>query len=445
MKLKTYEITPVISQGLDSSAYKRNASLKYISATYSQNLTPQKRTLGRCFHSSFRIFTFYLKLLNFEQSKIYTFLMVSTFKIPLLRQPRRLQTSPMSNDSSQEHAFDLLLCEDELGAGLTIVGLVCMFFIIISCLFGNTLVCVACVKCLYLQSFSEQFIFSLALSDIMVAASVLPFDIVYWITFPRWPLGAYVCNLWNALFFLFLTASVLNLTSISIDRFLAVVYPLRYSVWMTPNLVKFMIACVWVYSLGIAVLIFFLLDPPENQTYSFNLNPLFHGFLLIGNVIIPFIIMIILYSKIYIIAKRHARRAGITSSSANTSSLTRRTNSFARELKLAKTLGIVVLCFVICWLPFEIINVIILVDQGVTTCLVEIIDTVACWLAYLHSSFNPLVYAFSSSEFRRAFRKLLCKREWTSNLEVRMIIDSQSNTAGPRAVGSASAVKPQES
>jgi len=213
---------------------------------------------------------------------------------------------------------------------------------------------------------------------------------------------------------------------------------------MTPNLVKFMIGCVWVYSLGIAVLIFFLLDPPENQTYSFNLNPLFHGFLLIGNVIFPFIIMIILYSKIYIIAKRHARRAG-TTSSRNSSSLTRRTNSFARELKLAKTLGIVVLCFVICWLPFEIINVIILVDQGVTTCLVEIIDTVACWLAYLHSSLNPLVYAFSSSEFRRAFRKLLCKREWTSNLEVRMIIGSQSNTAGQRAVGSGSAVKPQES
>lgn len=368
--------------------------------------------------------------------------MVSTFKIPLLRQ-QRLQTAPMSNESSHELVFDLLLCEDELGTGFTIVGLVFMFFIIISCLFGNTLVCVACVKCLYLQSFSEQLIFSLALSDIMVAASVLPFDIVYWITFPRWPLGGYVCNLWNALFFLFLTASVLNLTSVSIDRFLAVVYPLRYSIWMTPNLVKLMIVSVWLYSFGIAVIIFFLLDPPEDQTYSFNLNPIFHGFLLIGNVILPFIIMIILYSKIYIIAKRHARRAGVASSNANTSSPTRRTNSFARELKLAKTLGIVVLCFVICWLPFEIINVIILVDEGVATCAVEIIDTVACWLAYLHSSLNPLLYAFASSDFRRAFRKLLCKREWTTNLEVGMI-NSQSNTAGQKPVCSASAVRPEE-
>lgn len=361
--------------------------------------------------------------------------MVSTFKIPLL-QHRRLQTSPMDNESSplHEHGLELLLCQGELETGFTIAGLVFMFFIMITCLFGNTLVCIASVKFSYLQSFSEQFIVSLALSDIMVAATVLPFDIIYWITFPRWPLGGYVCNLWNALFFLFLTASVLNLTSISIDRFLAVVYPLRYNTWMTPNLAKIMITSVWAYSFGIAILIFFLLDPPEDKMYSFNLNPFFHGFLLIGNVIFPFIIMIILYSKIYIIAKGHARRTGMTSSNVKQ---TRRTKNFARELKLAKTLGIVVLCFVMCWLPFEIINVVILVDKGVDTCVVEIVDTVACWLAYLHSSLNPLLYAFASTDYRRAFKKLLCRTECTINSFEVDLSNSQSNTADQRPAGSA--------
>lgn len=367
--------------------------------------------------------------------------MVSTFKIPLLRQ-RRLHPPLMDNKSSPlyEHGLDILLCEDELATGFTIAGLVFMFLIMTTCLFGNTLVCIASIKFSYLQSVSEQFIVSLALSDIMVAASVLPFDIIYWITFPRWPLGGYVCNLWNSLFFLFLTASVLNLTAISIDRFLAVVYPLRYSIWMTPNLVKIMIASVWMYSFGIAILIFFLLIPPEDEMYSFDLNPVFHGFLLIGNVIFPFIIMIILYSKIYIIAKGHAMRTEVTSLNANSSRSARRTNNFARELKLAKTLGIVVLCFVICWLPFEIINVVILVDEGVATCTVEVIDTIACWLAYLHSSLNPILYAFASTEFRRAFKKLLCKRELSINFEAGMS-NSHSNTAGQRPIGPASVVK----
>ena len=304
--------------------------------------------------------------------------MVSTFKLPLLRQ-RRLPNPTMDNASSQPVDGDLeslILCEDDLGAGFTIAGLVFMFFITISCLFGNILVCVASVKFSYLQSYSENFIFSLALSDIMVAALVLPFDIIYWITFPRWPLGGLVCNLWNSLFFLSLTASILNLTSISIDRFLAVVFPLRYHTWMTPTLNKIMIGCVWVYSSVIAVLIFSLLEPPEDEMYSFDLNPFFHGFLLIGNVVFPFLIMIVLYYKIYIIAKRHARRAGITTSSSSKSSSSASYRKFARELKLAKTLGIVVLCFVICWLPFEIINVMILVDEGVANCYVEIADTV---------------------------------------------------------------------
>lgn len=340
---------------------------------------------------------------------------------------------PSMDNASQpmeEQDLDSLLCEENLGPGFTIAGLVFMFCIIISCLFGNTLVCVAIVKFSYLQSHSRNFIFSLALSDVMVAALVLPFDIIYWITFPRWPLGGFACNLWNSLFFLLLTASVLNLTSISIDRFLAVVYPLRYNVWMTPNLNKFMIACVWIYSLGIAVLIFFLLEPPADGMYSFDLNPFFHGFLLIGNVVFPFLIMIILYSKIYIIAKRHARRAGAATSSTSDSSSSSSRRKFARELKLAKTLGIVVLCFVICWLPFEIINVMILVDEGVVTCAMEIADTVACWFAYMHSSVNPLLYAFASSEFRRAFKKLLfINREGTLDLELGEL-NSYSNTAG---------------
>ena len=333
----------------------------------------------------------------------------------------RLPIAKMNNTSQLTYNKDLdsIFCQENHGLAFTISGLVFMFFVVISCLFGNTLVCVASVKFSSLLSYSETFIFSLALSDIMIALLVLPFDIIYWINFPRWTLGGVLCNLWNSLFFLFLTASVLNLTAISIDRFLAVVYPLRYKLWMTPELNKVMIACVWAYSFGIGISIFCLLEPPQNEMYSFDLNPYFYSFLLIGNVLSPFTIMIILYSKIYVIAKQHTKRlAALTSSGLNapTSSSNKK---FARELKLAKTLGIVVLCFVFCWLPFEIINFMIVVNKGTVHCALEISDTVACWLAYLHSSLNPLLYAFASSEFRTAFRKLLhIKREEVITLEI---------------------------
>ena len=138
--------------------------------------------------------------------------------------------------------LESLLCEGDFGAWFTIAGLIFISFIMLTCLFGNTLSCEAGIKFSYLQSYSGNFILSLALSDILVAVTVLPFNAVYWIAFPRWPLGGIACNLWNSLFFCFLTASVLNLTLISIDRFLAVVYPLRSNAWMTPTLNKSMIA-----------------------------------------------------------------------------------------------------------------------------------------------------------------------------------------------------------
>lgn len=169
----------------------------------------------------------------------------------------------------------------------------------------------------------------------------------------------------------------------------------------------------------------------NDGTYSFDLNPYFHGFLLIGNVFVPFVIMIILYSKIYIIAKRHARRAGNAMSSTSNTRSSRSHRRFAREVKLAKTLGIVVLFFVICWLPFEMINVLILMDEGVINCAMEIADTVACWFAYLHSSMNPLLYAFASSEFRRAFKKLLfINREATLSMEAAEIHSHSKTGAG---------------
>ena len=360
--------------------------------------------------------------------------MVSTFKLSSLRQ-RRLPDSTMKVNASQPRDEDLesLICEGDFGAWFTIVGLVFIFFIMLTCLLGNSLVCVAGIKFSYLQSYSENFILSLALSDILVAVTVLPFDAVYWIAFPRWPLGGIACNLWNSLFFLFLIASVLNLTSISIDRFLAVVYPLRYNAWMTPTLNKFMIASVWVYSFIIAVLIFFLLEQPEDGVYGFDLHPVFHGFLIIGNVIFPFCVMIGLYYKIYRIAKGHARRTLLVmSSTVDSSSSAGKVSGrkFARELKLAKTLGIVVLCFVICWLPFEVINVMILVDEGVANCNVEIADTVTCWLAYMNCSLNPVLYALNSPEYRRAFKKLLSiKMQGSADVEP-VGLNSQSNTVG---------------
>ena len=84
-----------------------------------------------------------------------------------------------------------------------------------------------------------------------------------------------------------------------------------------------------------------------------------------------------------------------------------------REHKAAKTLGIIMGCFIICWLPFfcwyTTTNVFNLSYP-------PILEYLLFWIGYSNSTLNPLIYASFNSEFREAFRQLLtcCGRRCNS-------------------------------
>lgn len=85
--------------------------------------------------------------------------------------------------------------------------------------------------------------------------------------------------------------------------------------------------------------------------------------------------------------------------------LGKRLGKFAREQKAAKTLGIVMGVFIICWLPYFVCNIVITADTSLVS---PIVFSLFTWLGYINSCINPMIYAHSMREFRRAFIKLLC-------------------------------------
>ena len=82
----------------------------------------------------------------------------------------------------------------------------------------------------------------------------------------------------------------------------------------------------------------------------------------------------------------------------------------SQEKRAAKTLGIIMGCFVVCWLPFFIVAV-----MRPFYIFPPVVMEIITWLGYFNSLINPGIYTFFNQDFRRAFHKIItckiCKKE----------------------------------
>lgn len=79
--------------------------------------------------------------------------------------------------------------------------------------------------------------------------------------------------------------------------------------------------------------------------------------------------------------------------------------SVAQERRAAKTLGIIMGCFVFCWLPFFLLA--LLMPLCATCRVPSILVTSFTWLGYANSAVNPVVYTCFNEDFRKAFKRIL--------------------------------------
>ncbi|CAH8519046.1 unnamed protein product [Schistosoma turkestanicum] len=122
----------------------------------------------------------------------------------------------------------------------------CLILATVIIFFGNLLVILSVATSNRLKRISDQYIASLAVADLLVSIFVLPFAIVRQ-NLGYWPFeSAFLCEFYLSSDIFMCMASILNLCCISIDRYIAIRYPLKYITEQTRQLSLLMITLAWI-------------------------------------------------------------------------------------------------------------------------------------------------------------------------------------------------------
>ena len=274
--------------------------------------------------------------------------------------------------------------------------------VIVPTIVGNLLIIMSILKFPKLQSTMNILVANLAIADLIVGALLIPFD--FFVDITGINSNKYFCLGKYAIFVLSLGGSCFNLLLISVERFIAVVFPLKKNDYFTRTRIILMITIGWGFSLADSLLPLLGWNGQEGNITTCvpdhvwtNSYDLFNGWLIIT----AYILNVTFYAVVMYIAVRKATTELI---SGNMRVQVNR----KKDLKNLKTMILILGLFAICWFPYICMSVVITFDENPHTLFIR-----RCTLipGLVNSSLNWLVYGYRNQDFRKAFWILLvCKR-----------------------------------
>ncbi|XP_019588266.2 trace amine-associated receptor 6 [Rhinolophus sinicus] len=279
--------------------------------------------------------------------------------------------------------------------------------------FGNLLVMTSILHFKQLHSPTNLLIASLACADFLVGVTVMPFSMVRSVE-SCWYFGRSFCTFHTCCDVAFCYSSLFHLCFISIDRYIAVTDPLVYPTKVTVSVSGICVGISWILPLVYSGAVFYTGANDDGlEELSSTLNCIggcqnvinqfwiWVDFLLFFT---PTCVIIILYSNIFLVARKQAKRIENINSKVEDLSGTYKMRVAKRERKAAKTLGITVVAFLISWLPYMIDS---FIDSFLGFITPSYVYEIVCWFGYYNSALNPFIYALFYPWFRRAMKLII--------------------------------------
>jgi len=368
--------------------------------------------------------------------------------------------------SAFEYEYDVNESFDTYDWAELVPAIVVYSIVLLLGISGNALIIFTIARYQRLKTITNIFLASLASADLLLVLICVPVNLAKLFSY-TWTFGVFLCKWVHYMQNVSAICSVLTLTAMSIERYYAIVHPIRAQYLCTLSQARKVITATWTFSFVLASPTLFIQThlPVGDRIPAFwcvrhSNNPLgwkiYEIYMLVVILILPLTIMIIAYGSIcneiwqmtlqrgaLINEPVHEAANGTTSMHRSRSMETpenmeaqelnsmsirtknlpsqtgskdnaskcrsRRQTDYRTAKQVVKMLVAVVVLFAICWAPYLIDNVLTGFDvlPHARTGAKKHMRTAFHLLAYFNSCINPLVYGFMSRNFRRGFKSAL--------------------------------------
>ncbi|XP_072911004.1 5-hydroxytryptamine (serotonin) receptor 5A, genome duplicate b isoform X2 [Hemitrygon akajei] len=313
----------------------------------------------------------------------------------------------------------------------SILVLTLLAMLMLATFLWNVLVLVTILRVRTFHRVPHNLVASMAISDVMVAALVMPLSLVHELDGRRWRLGKVLCQVWISFDVLCCTASIWNVTAIALDRYWSITRHLEYTLKTRKKISNIMIVLTWVLSSVISLSPLFgwgKTYSEQDEQCQVSQEPSYTIFSTFGAFYLPLSVVLFVYWKIYKAAKFRigTRRTNTITPmpevkeashqpemvfTVRHATVTFQTDGDTwreqKEKKAALMVGILIGVFVLCWIPFFITE---LINPLCSCDIPPIWKSIFLWLGYSNSFFNPLIYTAFNKNYNNAFRNLFSRQ-----------------------------------
>ena len=318
-----------------------------------------------------------------------------------------MSTTNFSSSRSHTKSFEELLCSPSSVVGglrLQQQQLICFsavdILLSITVFAGNFPILVALYKESSLHPPSKHLYCSLATTDLLVGLVAQPLYGTCWMSVVQEHLWRSLCRYPRDATYItgsvLYSVSLMTMTAISVDRFLALMLGLRYKQIVTLKRTYIIVTTFWVFTLVASLSGFF------HHRIIFMYSSLVISFCLV--------ISFASYTKIFCTLRYHQAQVGDQQRTSQTNAL-----NMARFRKAVYSALWVQLALVVCYAPMYTVTIVIAYTKKYSLLLV-VTWKVAVILLYFNSTLNPFLYCYKISEVRQVvkltIRQALCC-SWT--------------------------------